>query len=127
MDPVAWRKCLALNPDIKCAEPPYEFCEFLDAEYKEADIRVRHSEAVIGRGAEDDVIRFRTLPETRVLSIFHKDPYENIGEAYAYILNYAKENGWNYTDFPRECYIDGIWNKESPEEWLTEIQLPIEK
>ena len=25
-----------------------------------------------------------------------------------------------------ECYIDGIWNKESEEEWLTEIQLPIE-
>lgn len=30
-------------------------------------------------------------------------------------------------DFPeRECYIDGIWNKESVEDWLTEVQLPIE-
>ena len=25
-----------------------------------------------------------------------------------------------------ECYIDGIWNKESEKERLTEIQLPIE-
>lgn len=25
----------------------------------------------------------------------------------------------------RESYIDGIWNKSSVEEWLTEIQLPI--
>ena len=25
-----------------------------------------------------------------------------------------------------KCCIDGIWNKESEEEWLTEIQLPIE-
>ena len=24
-----------------------------------------------------------------------------------------------------ECYIDGIWNKKSVDEWLTEIQLPI--
>ena len=25
----------------------------------------------------------------------------------------------------RESYIDGIWNKESVEDWLTEIQLPV--
>jgi hypothetical protein len=28
-------------------------------------------------------------------------------------------------DAPRESYIDGIWNKDSEEEWLTEIQIPI--
>ena len=27
----------------------------------------------------------------------------------------------------RERYIDGIWNKSSEEEWLTEIQIPIRK
>ncbi|MBU7008669.1 effector-binding domain-containing protein [Peptococcaceae bacterium DYL19] len=26
---------------------------------------------------------------------------------------------------PRESYIDGIWNKENPEEWLTEVQVPV--
>lgn len=26
----------------------------------------------------------------------------------------------------RESYIDGIWNKDSVEDWLTEVQLPIE-
>ena len=30
------------------------------------------------------------------------------------------------TRLARESYIDGIWNKESEEDWLTEIQLPIE-
>lgn len=25
----------------------------------------------------------------------------------------------------RESYIDGVWNKESVEEWLTEIQIPV--
>jgi hypothetical protein len=29
------------------------------------------------------------------------------------------------TDAPRESSIDGIWNKDSEEEWLTEIQIPI--
>jgi hypothetical protein len=27
---------------------------------------------------------------------------------------------------PRYCYIDGIWNQEDPEKWLSIIQIPIE-
>ncbi len=38
----------------------------------------------------------------------------------------AKDNDYKISGHPRECYIDGIWNKENIEEWLTEIQLPIE-
>ena len=37
-----------------------------------------------------------------------------------------EENGYQVAGLARECYIDGIWNKESVEDWLTEIQLPIE-
>ena len=35
-------------------------------------------------------------------------------------------DGYKVAGFHRECYIDGIWNKENVEDWLTEIQLPIE-
>ena len=41
------------------------------------------------------------------------------------ISEYAEKNGYHASGCPRECYIDGIWNKESPSEWLTELQLPI--
>ena len=37
-----------------------------------------------------------------------------------------QENGYKIAGLFRECYIDGIWNKESVEDWLTEVQLPIE-
>jgi len=47
-------------------------------------------------------------------------------KAYAYLLNYAKENGVACAGTIRECYIDGIWNKKSPDDWLTEVQMPIE-
>ena len=114
-----------LNPELKCAEPPYEFCEYLDEEYREADVLIRHNEAVEDFGRENDHIRFRKIPATKVLSIFHKGAYENIGEAYTYIIKYAEENGYQANGLPRECYIDGIWNKESVADWLTEIQLPI--
>ena len=77
-------------------------------------------------GAENERIKFRTLPATKAICIYHKGPYDNLGEAYAYIMKYAEENGYRMSGFPRECYIDGVWNKENPEDWLTEIQLPIE-
>lgn len=42
------------------------------------------------------------------------------------VMKYAEQNGYSVAGLPHECYIDGIWNKESEEDWLTEIQLPIE-
>ena len=119
-------ECLKLNPDLKCAEPPYEFCEYLDEEFKETQLRIRHNEAVTAFGKENEHIKFRTLPAAKVLSIYHKGAYDNIGEAYAYIMEYAEKNGYEVAGLARESYIDGIWNKESVEDWLTEIQLPIE-
>ena len=123
--PSVGAECLKLNPDMKCAEPPYEFCEYLDGEYKDADIRIRHNEAVTAFGKENERIKFRTLPAVKVLSIYHKGAYDNIGAAYAYIMEYAEKNGYEVTGLARESYIDGIWNKESIEDWLTEIQLPV--
>ena len=124
--PSVGKECLRLNPQIKCTEPPYEFCEYPDGEYKETDIKIRHNEAVTTMGRENGKISFRILPPAKVLSIFHKGPYDNIGDAYAYIMKYAEQNGYKPAGLARECYIDGIWNKENPDEWLTEIQLPIE-
>ena len=125
--PSVGQECLELNPGMKCAEPPYEFCEYPDGEYKETDIHIRHNEAVTSFGKENDHISFKALPEAKVLSIYHKGPYSNIGEAYAFLMKYAEQNGYTTAGLIRECYIDGIWNKESEEEWLTEIQLPIEE
>ena len=43
-------------------------------------------------------------------------------EVYAYL----EEQGYKVADHPRTCYIDGIWNQEDPEKWLSIIQIPIE-
>lgn len=125
--PTQGAECMQLNPTLKCQDPPYEFCEYLDGEHKDADIQIRHNEAVTAFGNESDNIKFRKLPSTTVLSIFHKGAYDAIGQAYAYIMKYAEENGYEVAGLARECYIDGIWNKESEDEWLTEIQLPVKE
>ncbi len=124
--PACGEEAKKLNPQLKCAEPAYEFVEYLDDSYRETDVLIRHSEAVTEFGTENENIKFRKVPAVKVLSIFHKGAYDEIGEAYAFIMKYAEENGYKVTGLSRECYIDGIWNKESVEDWLTEVQLPIE-
>lgn len=124
--PSVGAECLALNPGLKCAEPHYEFCEYPDGEYQEHNIRIRHNEAVTAFGKENEHITFRVLPAAKVLSIYHKGAYENIGEAYAFIMEYTEKNGFTAAGLVRERYIDGIWNKESVNDWLTEIQMPIQ-
>lgn len=42
-------------------------------------------------------------------------------------MKYIEENGDEMVELPRERYIDGIWNKENVEDWLTEIQVPVKK
>lgn len=124
--PMVGEECAKLNPDFKCDEFCYSFCEYLDDEYRDHDIRIRYNEEVERKGNESDLIKFRDIPGTKVLSVYHKGPYDTLGEAYSFIFKYAEDNGYKVAGHVRECYIDGIWNKESPDEWLTEVQLPIE-
>lgn len=118
-------ECRRLNPDIECTKPDYGFCEYLDGEHMETNMRVRYSQAVTKIGVGNERIQFRVLPATKAICIYHKGAYDRLGEAYAYIYRYAAENGYQVAGFHRECYIDGIWNKENVEDWLTEIQLPV--
>ena len=59
--------------------------------------------------------------------IYHKGAYNNLRDSYNIILKYIEDNGYEITDNVRECYIDGCWNKEKEEDYLTEIQFPVKK
>ena len=76
--------------------------------------------------AFDYVIINSPLPETKAICIYHRGAYDCLGDAYAYITKCAGENGYKISGCPRECYIDGIRNKENTQDRLTEIQLPVE-
>ena len=65
------------------------------------------------------------MPETKCVCIYHKGAYDELGISYGKIMKYIESNNLEITDYPRECYIDGIWNKDNVEDWLTEIEVPI--
>jgi len=115
------------NPNMKCSVPEYCFIIYHDGEYKEKNIDVEYCEAVESLGNETETIKFKKMPAITVLSVLHKGAYSKLGNVYAYAFKWVEENGYVVNGNPRESYIDGIWNKENEDDWLTELQLPIVK
>ncbi len=109
----------------ECALPEYCFTHYLEPGYKEENVLIEICEAVTSfkKGAEG--LKFKTLPAVQVASAYHKGSYSNFHETYEEIIRYIEENGHEITGPIRESYIDGIWNKDSEDDWLTEIQIPI--
>ena len=125
--PAIGQKVLEKYPDLKCANPEYCFIVYLDGEYKETDIRIEFCEAVTELKEDFDDIKFKKVNKTNAISVMHKGPYVGLSKAYAYAFEWIENNGYTTSGNPRENYIDGIWNKENEEDWLTELQIPIVK
>jgi len=109
-------------PEVKCTTPEYCFIVYLDGEYKEKDINIEFCEAVDKMYSDFDDFKFKEIKSVIAVSVLHKGAYNLLGEAYAYIFKWIEENGYVTADNPRESYIDGIWNKEDENDWLTEVR-----
>jgi DNA-binding transcriptional MerR regulator len=125
--PALGEKVGKANPGVKCAEPNYCFIVYLDGEYRETDIHIEICQAVVSPGKDSDGVVFKELPAITAVSVLHRGDYSDIGKAYAYAMQWVEQNGYRVTDLARESYIDGVWNKTNVEDWLTEIQVPVEK
>ncbi|MFP4550989.1 MAG: MerR family transcriptional regulator [Spirochaetales bacterium] len=113
---------------VVCREPSYCFTMFHDDEYREEDIDVEICEAVVAAGPDSERIRFAEVPAvTTAACLIHRGPYSRIGQAYNALFGWIEENDYKPVDHPRESYIDGIWNRDDPEEWTTEVQVPVAK
>lgn len=126
--PSIGEKVLEANPGIQCTVPPYCFIIYHDGEYRERDINVELCEAVTEWGNETEDIKFKKIdyvPEAACL--YHKGPFRTLGSSYAYLFKWINDNGYTPCQPPRESYIDGIWNKDDENDWLTEIQVPVVK
>ena len=120
-------ECKSTNPNIKCVEPDYCYISYLDGEYKEKDIKIRYAQAVTEMGIPNENIKFEKLNPVKAACIYHKGSYDNLRKSYAFLIKWVEDNGYEIAEPIRERYIDGMWNKASEDEWLTEIQIPIRK
>lgn len=111
-----------------CRKPEYCFNIYHDGEYRENNIDVEICEAVIEARKDSDGVVYKKIPAVPTAAVItHKGPYENLGKSYSEIFSWIEENGYIIDGNPRESYIDGIWNREDPREWRTEVQVPVKK
>ena len=111
-----------------CAEPEYCFTIYHDGGYREEDINVEICQAVTEKRQDSETVKFKVMPAVETAAcILHKGSYEGFPEAYGQVLRFVENNGYEICGNPRESYIDGVWNKESEEEWLSEIQFPVKR
>ena len=111
----------------KCPPPGYCFTVEHDREYKPTDVDIEYCEQVEEMGEDSAIIQFKRLPAVpKALCMKHVGPYERFYESFIEAFRYIDEQGYKPIGQHRTCYIDGIWNQEDPEKWLSVIQIPIE-
>jgi DNA-binding transcriptional MerR regulator len=119
----------SINPELRCVDdPPYCFIMYLDGEYRERDIDIEFFEAVTdrGNGKLPDGVEFKIVEAVpHAACVLHKGPYSTLPQAYAAVYKWIEDNDYLAAASPRESYIDGIWNKSDPQDWLTELQVPV--
>ena len=112
----------------KCPPPGYCFTIEHQQEYTPTNIDIEYCEQVEEMGTDSSIIQFKRLPEVpKALCMKHYGPYERFYESFTEAFAYLEEQGYKIAGHPRTCYIDGIWNQEDPEKWLSIIQIPIEQ
>lgn len=110
----------------KCPPPGYCFTIEHDKEYKPKDIDIEYCEQVEEAGEDSAIITFKRLPAVpTALCMKHVGPYDRFYQSYVELFKYAEEQSYQIAGAPRTCYIDGCWNQEDPEKWLSLIQLPV--
>ena len=111
----------------KCPPPGYCFTIEHNKEYRSTDLDIEYCEQVEEMGKDSNIIQFKHLPAVeKALCIKHIGGYERFHESFAEAFRYMEEKGYKPVGHTRICYIDGVWNKDNPEQWLSIIQIPIE-
>ena len=112
----------------KCPPPGYCFTIEHQQEYTPTNIDIEYCEQVEEMGTDSSIIQFKRLLEVpKALCMKHYGPYERFYESFTEAFAYLEEKGYKIAGRPRTCYIDGIWNQEDPEKWLSIIQIPVEQ
>jgi DNA-binding transcriptional MerR regulator len=111
----------------KCPAPGYCFTIEHNKEYRPTEIDIEYCEQVEEMGTDNTIIQFKHLPAVpKALCMKHVGPYERFHESFTEAFAYMEEQGYKMAGPLRTSYIDGAWNQEDPEQWLSVIQIPVE-
>ncbi|MFC2024752.1 MerR family transcriptional regulator [Chloroflexota bacterium] len=99
-----------------------------DMEFKERDPDIEVAAPIIGAVPETGRVKVRQLEAIDTAAcLIHQGPYEAISESYQALMAWAETNGYRIAGPDREIYIKSMNETTNPAEFITELQLPVEK
>lgn len=110
-----------------CTQPGYCFTIDHNREYRQENIDIEYCEQVEEMLPSTGFLQFKRLPAIpKALCVKHVGPYERFYESFTSAVRYMEAHGYRMVGDPRFSYIDGAWNQEDPNQWVSIIQIPIE-
>lgn len=79
-----------------------------------------------GEGPDEKGLGIKKLPAMTVASVIHRGPYDTIAPTYEALGAWVAEQGYVIAGPPREAYLNDP-STAAPEDYLTEIQLPVQR
>ena len=92
---------------------------------KEFDHKCSDIELIVGVREKDKADKVMESGLCAVTT--HKGPYSSLGEAYAALVEWIAENGYEWNGAPYDIYTKTQFDSLSPEDWETEVYFPVRK
>ncbi len=121
-----WSTMMGECGNLIPSEPCLAAAEFLDDEFKEENVEIVAWMTVAGSYADTEHVKFKTLPAVKVASCVIKGSYEQMGEAYATVVSWIKENGYKMNGHMFNIYHVSPAQTKNPDEYITEACFPVE-
>ena len=97
-----------------------------DEKEDERYLDVEISEPVLKKFESDDEIRVYKLPaEEKMACVVHQGSFETIGNTFEVFFKWIRENKYVINGPLREIYHKGDWATDNPDEYITELQVPV--
>jgi effector-binding domain-containing protein len=119
----------AIGPYLGLVNAPIKGPPFIilhDKEFKEADVDVEVAFPLWKAVKTAGEFKCCELEGYEMATLIYKGPYEGEGVAYNTLLGWVEANGYQMAGPNREVYLNEP-GKVAPNEYITEIQIPIEK
>ncbi len=103
------------------ADPCLVAAEYLDDEYKEANVELIAWKTVKGTYPDTEHVKFRTLPPVKVASCMVKGGYEQMPEVYGAVILWVNDNGYECAGPMFNIYHVSPHETQDPDEYVTEV------
>lgn len=119
------------NPEVKVPDDgtDYNYWQLPLHENPDGTKHIIYRDMVdrMGQDSPSGAYVFEEVPEATVAELIHTGSYETVEKVYYRVIDWAEQNGYSVAGPGRCSAVNGPWDRDDPEEFVNEIQVPVIK